>query len=50
MSFILRLIALVCFLLAVFGVGFEHVLLVPLGLALWVGSTLIDNPYAGRPV
>jgi hypothetical protein len=37
----LRIIATVCFVLAVIGVAPTGVLLVPLGLALWCGSTLV---------
>ena len=40
-SAVLRLIATICFALAVFGVQPGVVLLVPLGLALWCGSTLV---------
>ena len=39
-SRVLRIIATICFALAVFGVS-TPVLLVPLGLALWCGSTLV---------
>ena len=39
-SKVLRLIATLCFALATFGVQPGAVLLVPLGLALWCGSTL----------
>jgi len=39
-SRVLRIIATICFVLAVFGVS-TPVLLVPLGLALWCGSTLV---------
>lgn len=38
---LLRVIATICFALAVFGVAPPSVLLVPLGLALWCGSTLL---------
>jgi hypothetical protein len=41
MSRILRIIATICFVLAVLGVVPTPVLLVPLGLALWCGSTLV---------
>jgi hypothetical protein len=40
-SAILRLIATICFVLAVFGVAPGAVAIVPLGLALWCGSTLV---------
>ena len=40
-SGIMRLIATICFALAMFGVAPGGVLLVPLGLALWCGSTLV---------
>jgi hypothetical protein len=40
-SRVLRIIATICFALAVFGVVPTPVLLVPLGLALWCGSTLV---------
>lgn len=40
-SRVLRIIATICFALAVFGVVRTPVLLVPLGLALWCGSTLV---------
>jgi hypothetical protein len=40
-SRVLRIIATICFALAVFGVVPAPVLLVPLGLALWCGSTLV---------
>ncbi len=40
-SRLLRVIATICFVLAVFGVVPTPVLLVPLGLALWCGSTLV---------
>lgn len=40
-SAIMRLIATICFALAVFGLQPGLVLLVPLGLALWCGSTLV---------
>lgn len=36
---VLRLIAVVCFALATFGVNPGGVAMVPLGLALWCGST-----------
>lgn len=39
-SAVLRIIALVCFVLAAFGVAAFGVLLVPIGLAFWVASTL----------
>jgi hypothetical protein len=41
MSRILRIVATICFALAVLGVAPTPVLLVPLGLALWCGSTLV---------
>jgi Sec-independent protein secretion pathway component TatC len=37
---ILLIVALVCFVLAAFGVSFAHVALVPLGLAFFIGSKL----------
>ena len=37
----LRVVATVCFALAMFGVNPGGVLLIPLGLALWCGSTLV---------
>lgn len=41
MSGALRIAALVCFALAALGVpGLDRVAMLPLGLALWVGSTL----------
>ena len=40
-SAIMRLVATVCFVLAMFGVNPGHVSIIPLGLALWVGSTLV---------
>jgi uncharacterized membrane protein len=40
-SRVLRIIATICFALAVFGVVPAPVLLIPLGLALWCGSTLV---------
>ena len=40
-SAVMRLVATICFVLAVFGVQPGTVLLVPLGLALWCGSTLV---------
>jgi hypothetical protein len=39
-SRVLRIIATICFVLAVVGVS-TPVLLVPLGLALWCGSSLV---------
>ena len=39
-SRVLRIVARICFVLAVVGVS-SPVLLVPLGLALWCGSTLV---------
>jgi len=38
-SVILRLVACICFVLAVFGVAPGGLAPVPLGLAFWVGST-----------
>lgn len=40
-SRILRLIATICFVLAIFGLAPGAVAMVPLGLALWCGSTLV---------
>jgi hypothetical protein len=40
-SAILRVLATLCFVLAVFGVQPGVVAMVPLGLALWCGSTLV---------
>ena len=40
-SSIMRLIATICFVLAMFGVMPGAVAMVPLGLALWCGSTLV---------
>lgn len=40
-SSIMRLIATICFVLAMFGVAPGGVLMVPFGLALWCGSTLV---------
>jgi hypothetical protein len=40
-SAIMRLIATICFVLAIFGVAPGAVAMVPLGLALWCGSTLV---------
>ena len=40
-SAILRLIATICFVLAIFGFAPGTVAMVPLGLALWCGSTLV---------
>ena len=40
-SSILRLVATICFVLALFGVAPGSVPMVPLGLALWCGSTLV---------
>jgi hypothetical protein len=37
----MRLVATVCFVLAMFGVNPGGVAMVPLGLALWCGSTLV---------
>jgi len=36
-----RLAALIVFVLVCFGVGFEHVNMLALGLALWVLSTFL---------
>lgn len=41
MSRVLRIIALIVFVLVTFGVGFG-LDGIALGLALWVGSTLVD--------
>jgi hypothetical protein len=38
---ILLLVALVCFLLAAFGVGLSRVNLIALGLACWVTTVLV---------
>jgi len=40
-TFVLMVLALVCFLLAAAGVPSSRVALVPLGLALWVLSELV---------
>lgn len=40
-SSIMRLIATICFVLAMFGVNPGSVGMVPLGLALWCGSSLV---------
>lgn len=40
-SSIMRLVATICFVLAMFGVAPGGVLMIPLGLALWCGSTLV---------
>ena len=40
-SMVMRLVATVCFVLATFGVSPGGVAMVPLGLALWCGSTLV---------
>ena len=40
-SAVMRLIATICFVLAVFGVAPGGLSPVALGLALWVGSTLV---------
>jgi hypothetical protein len=40
LSLALRIAATLCFLLAVFGVAPGGVLMLPLGLAFWCGSTL----------
>lgn len=37
---VLRIVALVCFVLAAFGIAAWGLLLLPLGLAFWVASTL----------
>lgn len=39
-SGIMRLIATICFVLAIFGVA-GGIAMIPLGLALWCGSTLV---------
>jgi hypothetical protein len=38
-SVVLRLLAVICFVLAVFGVAPGGLAPIPLGLAFWVGST-----------
>ena len=38
---ILRLVATICFVLAIFGVPLPSMQMVSLGLALWCGSTLV---------
>lgn len=38
---ILLVIALICFILAAFGVPGHYVSLLPVGLAFWVGSQLV---------
>lgn len=40
-SRILRLIATICFVLAIFSVFPVSIPMIPLGLALWCGSTLV---------
>ena len=40
-SAVMRLIATIAFVLAIFGVMPGAVAMVPLGLALWCGSTLV---------
>jgi len=40
-SAIMRLVATISFVLAMFGVAPGGITLVPLGLALWCGSTLV---------
>lgn len=40
-SAIMRLVGTICFVLAMFSVAPGGVLMVPLGLALWCGSTLV---------
>lgn len=40
-SAVLRLIATICFVLAALGVAPISPAMVPLGLALWCGSTLV---------
>ena len=42
-SLILRLIATLCFLLAVFGVNPGGLAMVPLGLAFWCASTFVPT-------
>lgn len=43
MSNALRLVALICFVLASFGISVVGVALIPLGLAFWVASTFVNN-------
>jgi len=40
-SYLMRLIATICFVLAMFGVNPGGLGMVPCGLALWCGSTLV---------
>jgi hypothetical protein len=40
-SAIMRLVATVCFVLAMFSVNPGGIAMVPFGLALWCGSTLV---------
>lgn len=40
-SAILRLVATICFVLAFFGVAPGGYAMIPLGFALWCGSTLV---------
>lgn len=40
-SSVMRLIATICFVLAIFGVAPGGLAMVPLGLALWCGSSLV---------
>ena len=44
---ILLIIALVCFLLAAFGVGFGRLNLIAAGLACYVGSILVGSGMIG---
>lgn len=39
MKNVLLILALICFVLATFGVSWPHVALLPLGLAFWVVSS-----------
>ena len=53
LSFALRVIALLVFILVAAGVALGSlgaVALLAIGLALWVASTLVDQPWSGRPV
>jgi len=43
MAVVLLVVALICFVLAAFTVTFAHVLLVPLGLALFAGYFLVKE-------
>lgn len=40
-AYLMRLIAVVCFVLAIFGVAPAGIAPVPAGLALWCASTLV---------